>query len=88
MRSRVLGECCDQLVLEGLVVDEAADLDALVPLPPSPWIPEDVTHWGVRWCPAHIAAEVARHAGARGPSPGDAGRGGSFELNDAADGEA
>lgn len=39
------------------------DLDALVPVPPAPWHPEDLTHWKSRWCLAHIAAEVARHAG-------------------------
>ncbi|WP_271403610.1 DUF664 domain-containing protein [Kocuria palustris] len=88
MRSRVLGECCDQLVLEGLVVDEAADLDALVPVPPSPWMPEDVTHWEVRWRLAHIAAEVARHAGHADLLRETLDGRGSFELNDAADGEA
>lgn len=44
-------------------IDAVTDLDALVPVPPAPWLPEGLTHWEARWCLAHIAAEVARHAG-------------------------
>jgi uncharacterized damage-inducible protein DinB len=36
------------------------DLDRKVPLPPSPWTPDDCT---VRWILLHLIEETARHAG-------------------------
>jgi uncharacterized damage-inducible protein DinB len=36
------------------------DLDRKVPLPPSPWSPDDCT---VRWILLHLIEETARHAG-------------------------
>ena len=46
--SEVLEQFDRHVALTAQNLDEAADLDALVPVPPSPWIPEDVTHWEVR----------------------------------------
>lgn len=40
----------------------SADLDAPVPAPEAPWIPEGV-RWTVRWVGLHAIEEVARHAG-------------------------
>ncbi|WP_314302144.1 DUF664 domain-containing protein [Kocuria palustris] len=86
--SEVLEQFDRHVALTAQNLDEAAELDALVPVPPSPWIPEDVTHWEVRWCLAHIAAEVARHAGHADLLRETLDGRGSFELNDAADGES
>lgn len=57
------------------------ELDALVPVPPAPWHPEDLTHWKSRWCLAHIAAEVARHAGHADIIRETLDGKGAFELN-------
>ena len=40
------------------------DLTALVPVPDaSPWWPEGVDGWSVRWVLLHLVQELARHAG-------------------------
>lgn len=49
---------CTESTVRGLV-----DLSAPVPVPDSPWIPEEVRAWEVRWCLAHLRTENARHAG-------------------------
>lgn len=87
--ARPLGEVLEQFdrhaALTAQNLDAVADLDALVPVPPSPWIPGDVTHWQARWCLDHITAEVARHAGHADIIRETLDGKGAFELNDAAD---
>lgn len=63
------------------------DLSAPIPVPDEPWFPQDVEAWETRWAIAHIATEVARHAGhadlVRETLDGKT----SYELNDLADGK-
>lgn len=61
-------------------------LDGKVPVPAAPWFPADLTHWEVRWVLAHIATEVARHAGHADIIREAIDGKGAYELNDLADG--
>jgi uncharacterized damage-inducible protein DinB len=45
------------------VIASVADLGQLVPVPPAPWYPADLTAWSVRWVLLHLIEETARHAG-------------------------
>lgn len=41
-----------------------ADLDQPVPVPKgSPWFPQDIDNWSVRWVVLHLIEETARHLG-------------------------
>ncbi|MGH3726808.1 MAG: DinB family protein [Mycobacterium sp.] len=47
-----------------LAAIEAADLEALVPVPTNaPWFPKDLDGWNVRWVVLHLIEELGRHAG-------------------------
>lgn len=83
--SDVLEQFDRHVALTAQNLDAVVDLDALVPIPPSPWIPEELTHWEARWCLAHIATEVARHAGHADIIRETLDGKGSFELNAAVD---
>lgn len=61
------------------------DLSAPVPVPDSPWIPEEVRAWEVRWCLAHLCTENARHAGHADLLRETLDGKDSLELNDLAD---
>lgn len=66
--------------------DAIDDLDAFVPTPDSPWIPEDLTQWQIRWVLTHAATEVARHCGHADIIRETIDGKGAFQLNDEADG--
>lgn len=74
---------CVALASEGF--DQLINLDLLVAVPDSPWIPEDIKSWEIRWCLNHAATEIARHVGhadiIRESIDGKV----SFELNELAD---
>lgn len=67
-------------------IDRIDDMGRLVPKFDAPWLPADLEGWEVRWCLAHLTAEIARHVGhadiIRESTDGKV----SFELNDAVDG--
>ena len=45
-------------------IAEVEDLGQPVPVPrDSPWFPQDVEAWSVRWVLLHLVQEIARHAG-------------------------
>ncbi|MGH3521739.1 MAG: DinB family protein [Mycobacterium sp.] len=49
---------------ESLQLVDAADLDAVVPVPDDiPWFPKDIKAWSVRWVILHVINELARHSG-------------------------
>jgi hypothetical protein len=46
------------------IIDGIADLGQAVPVPKdSPWLPQDIGAWSVRWVLLHLIQETARHAG-------------------------
>jgi uncharacterized damage-inducible protein DinB len=57
----------DDYAAAGAETDEAVrvlPLDHPVPVPRhSPWLPQDVDAWSVRWVLLHLIEETARHAG-------------------------
>lgn len=65
--------------------DLGLDLSAPVPVPDSPWIPEEVRAWEVRWCLAHLCTENARHDGHADLLRETLDGKDSLELNDLAD---
>ncbi|MGH3559221.1 MAG: DinB family protein [Mycobacterium sp.] len=49
---------------KSLQLVDAADLDAVVPVPDDiPWFPKDIKAWSVRWVILHVINELARHSG-------------------------
>jgi Protein of unknown function (DUF664) len=49
---------------KSLELVDAADLDAVVPVPDDiPWFPKNIDAWSVRWVILHVINELARHAG-------------------------
>ena len=61
------------------------DLDADVPVPEGPWMPQELKTWQVRWVLLHACTEIARHVGQadiiREAIDGKT----AYELNDIAD---
>ncbi len=85
-RASLLAEFDDAVArLAGTI--EAADFDTIVPTPPAPWYPPELTGWQVRWVLHHMIAEVARHAGHADIIRESIDGKGSYELNARADGE-
>jgi hypothetical protein len=59
----ILGDYATAAAETGEVL-EALPMDHPVPVPrDSPWLPQDVEAWSVRWVLLHLIEETARHAG-------------------------